>query len=123
MKKSLIALAAMAAAGMMATRGREESNLYLIKQNDPAGGLSISSESLDGGGTTGTSTADQVSARKSGFGFGGMTPERQREIASMGGKTAHARGTAHEFTSTTAREAAIKRNKNRTKQNGASATT
>jgi len=32
-------------------------------------------------------------------GFGAMSPERQREIASRGGKAAHAKGTAHEFTS------------------------
>lgn len=31
-------------------------------------------------------------------GFASMNPEKQREIASKGGKAAHARGTAHEFT-------------------------
>lgn len=30
-------------------------------------------------------------------GFASMTPEKQREIASKGGKIAHARGTAHEW--------------------------
>ena len=30
-------------------------------------------------------------------GFAAMSPERQREIASKGGKTAHARGTAHQW--------------------------
>lgn len=42
---------------------------------------------------------------KSRKGFRSMTPEKQREIASMGGRTAHERGVAHEFTSETAREA------------------
>jgi general stress protein YciG len=31
-------------------------------------------------------------------GFGGMTPEKQRAIAQKGGKAAHAKGVAHEFT-------------------------
>jgi hypothetical protein len=37
-----------------------------------------------------------------------MTPERHREIASRGGKAAHARGTAHEFTAEEARAAGAK---------------
>lgn len=38
-------------------------------------------------------------------GFASMDPERQREIASQGGRAAHASGNAHEFTSEEAREA------------------
>ena len=38
-------------------------------------------------------------------GFAAMDPERQREIASMGGRAAHERGLAHEFTSEEARRA------------------
>jgi general stress protein YciG len=38
-------------------------------------------------------------------GFASMDPERQRAIASEGGKAAHERGTAHEFTSEEARRA------------------
>ena len=34
-----------------------------------------------------------------------MDPERQRQIASEGGKAAHQKGTAHEFTSEEARAA------------------
>lgn len=34
-----------------------------------------------------------------------MDPERQREIASIGGKAAHAQGLAHEFTAKEARAA------------------
>jgi hypothetical protein len=34
-----------------------------------------------------------------------MDPDKQRTIASKGGKAAHAKGTAHEFTSEEAREA------------------
>jgi general stress protein YciG len=38
-------------------------------------------------------------------GFASMDPQRQREIASQGGKAAHEKGTAHEFTSEEARRA------------------
>jgi len=38
-------------------------------------------------------------------GFASMDPDKQRSIASKGGKAAHAKGTAHEFTSDEAREA------------------
>ena len=38
-------------------------------------------------------------------GFASMDPARQREIASEGGKAAHQKGTAHEFTSEEARRA------------------
>lgn len=41
-------------------------------------------------------------------GFASMDAERQREIASMGGKAAHEKGTAHEFTSEEAQEAGRK---------------
>ena len=37
-----------------------------------------------------------------------MDEEKQREIASMGGKAAHEKGTAHEFDSEEAREAGRK---------------
>lgn len=38
-------------------------------------------------------------------GFGSMDAKKQREIASKGGKAAHAQGRAHEFTPAEAREA------------------
>ena len=38
-------------------------------------------------------------------GFASMSEAKQREIARMGGKAAHEKGTAHEFTSDEAREA------------------
>lgn len=38
-------------------------------------------------------------------GFAAMDPQRQREIASAGGRAAHVAGTAHEFTSEEARAA------------------
>ena len=41
-------------------------------------------------------------------GFASMDRQKQREIASKGGKAAHAKGTAHEWTSEEAREAGRK---------------
>ena len=41
-------------------------------------------------------------------GFASMNQERQREIARKGGRAAHAKGTAHEFTSDEARAAGQK---------------
>ncbi|WP_013320952.1 KGG domain-containing protein [Gloeothece verrucosa] len=41
-------------------------------------------------------------------GFASMDEDKQREIASKGGKAAHEKGTAHEFTSEEAREAGSK---------------
>jgi general stress protein YciG len=37
-----------------------------------------------------------------------MSPEKQREIASRGGKAAHVKGTAHEWTSANAADAGRK---------------
>jgi len=41
-------------------------------------------------------------------GFAALDPDRQREIARLGGRAAHAQGRAHEFTSAEAREAGRK---------------
>jgi len=49
---------------------------------------------------------------RSGRGFAGMDRERQREIASQGGRAAHASGNAHQFTSEEARLAGSKRHQN-----------
>lgn len=46
--------------------------------------------------------------RKSLRGFASMDPARQREIARKGGRAAHVKGTAHEFTSDEARVAGKK---------------
>lgn len=62
--------------------------------------------SKPGGKGTGTGTGKQTG--KSERGFAAMNPERQREIASEGGKAAHQSGNAHEFTSEEAREAGRK---------------
>jgi uncharacterized protein len=46
--------------------------------------------------------------RKERRGFASMTPEKQREIASKGGRAAHEKGTAHEWTPDEARNAGRK---------------
>ncbi|MFA6050206.1 MAG: KGG domain-containing protein [Candidatus Paceibacterota bacterium] len=62
--------------------------------------------------------AEDQNKKNKGRGFAGMDPDRQREIASEGGKAAHEKGTAHEFTSEEAREAGRKGGENsRGKQN------
>ena len=46
-------------------------------------------------------------------GFAAMDPQRQREIASLGGRAAHQSGHAHEFTTEEARAAGKKRHATR----------
>jgi len=55
----------------------------------------------------GGAAADEAS-RHSTRGFASMNSERQREIARKGGRAAHAKGTAHEFTTDEARAAGQK---------------
>ncbi len=47
-------------------------------------------------------------AKGKGRGFASMDPQKQRQIASKGGKAAHAKGTAHEFTPEEAKRAGRK---------------
>lgn len=42
-------------------------------------------------------------------GFAALTPEKKKEIASMGGRAAHASGRAHQFSTEEARAAGKKR--------------
>jgi len=50
-------------------------------------------------------TQEQQKSRR---GFAAMSPERQREIASQGGRAAHEQGVAHEWSKDEAREAGKK---------------
>jgi len=50
----------------------------------------------------------EVSVAKEDRGFASMDRVKQKEIASKGGKAAHQKGTAHEWTSDEAREAGRK---------------
>jgi general stress protein YciG len=51
---------------------------------------------------------DRDNAKARGRGFASMDAEKQRSIASLGGRAAHRLGTAHEFSSEEAREAGRK---------------
>ena len=73
---------------------RDEGNVQLAGKRD--------GESSGGGG--GKSSSGKREAR----GFAAMDMEKQRQIASKGGKAAHAKGTAHEFTKDEARNAGKK---------------
>jgi general stress protein YciG len=55
------------------------------------------------------SESKDIKPARSRRGFAAMDRQRQREIASMGGRSAHASGHAHEFTSEEARAAGKKR--------------
>lgn len=51
---------------------------------------------------------DKNNESKNGRGFASMDPAKQQEIASKGGKAAHEKGTAHEYSPEEAREAGQK---------------
>lgn len=53
-------------------------------------------------------TQQNKSQGSSNRGFASMDPEKQRQIASKGGKAAHQKGSAHEFNSQEARQAGRK---------------
>lgn len=55
-----------------------------------------------------SASARSGASRRSNRGFASMDPGKQKEIASKGGRAAHAKGTAHEFDSGEAREAGRK---------------
>jgi general stress protein YciG len=55
-----------------------------------------------------TLSIEEVEVAKEDRGFASMDRSKQRDIASKGGKAAHQKGTAHEWTSEEAREAGRK---------------
>jgi len=59
-------------------------------------------------GRQNTSPGGSATRSRSNRGFASMDRDKQREIASKGGRAAHAKGTAHEFDSGEAREAGRK---------------
>jgi general stress protein YciG len=74
-------------------------------------GAGTSSSNSSGNSGSGASDDQGFTGRGRGTsrrGFASMDPERQREIASKGGRAAHAKGTAHEWSADEAREAGRK---------------
>jgi uncharacterized protein len=67
-----------------------------------ASNIGADGELREGGSATGNAS------RKTPRGFAAMDPQAQRAIAAKGGRAAHQKGTAHEFTSEEARVAGRK---------------
>lgn len=86
------------------------------KQGDNNAGrreVSASKQSGDqSGNKSGTKSGNKQSGDTSSRGFASMDPARQREIAAQGGRAAHQKGTAHEFTPEEARRAGSMSHKN-----------
>lgn len=81
--------------------------------------MANSNQGNNGGNQGGNQGGKQDDNKQSGSqgdtsnrGFASMDPEKQREIASEGGRAAHASGNAHEFDSDEAREAGRMSHKN-----------
>jgi general stress protein YciG len=68
--------------------------------------MTSSTNQSDSGNGNNSAAPERQKARR---GFAAMPPERQREIASKGGRAAHQSGHAHEFTSEEARAAGKRR--------------
>ena len=77
--------------------------------------MASSNQGNNRGNRQGEAQGNKQSATKN-RGFASMDPQRQREIASEGGRAAHAKGTAHEFTSEEARRAGAMSHKNGNRQ-------
>ncbi len=71
-----------------------------------------SSNNSNQGGHSQSGSNSNSNGDTSNRGFASMDPDKQREIASEGGKAAHEKGTAHEFDSEEAREAGKQSHKN-----------
>src|SRR6187549_113170 len=87
--------------GMANKSGNDDRNTATGGQNDAANDNSRQGGSANGNGSGQART-------RSNRGFASMDREKQKEIASKGGRAAHAKGTAHEFDSGEAREAGRK---------------
>jgi len=77
--------------------------------------MASSNQGNNRGSRQGEAQGNKQSATRN-RGFASMDPQRQREIASEGGRAAHAKGTAHEFTSEEARRAGAMSHKNGNRQ-------
>lgn len=79
------------------------------RQNEMGRGFESDSEQQDVSEMNGTSRNGRSNGRgASNRGFAAMSPERQKQIASEGGRAAHKQGVAHEWNSDEARKAGRK---------------
>jgi len=74
--------------------------------------MASNKQSGNQGGKQGGNQGGNKQSDTSNRGFASMDPQRQREIASEGGRAAHASGNAHEFDSEEARRAGSMSHKN-----------
>lgn len=81
-------------------------------QNDQNNNQGGSNNSNNQGGHNQSGSNNNSNGDTSNRGFASMDSDKQREIASEGGKAAHEKGTAHEFDSEEAREAGKQSHKN-----------
>jgi uncharacterized protein len=81
---------------------RERQRDVISEPGRGASGSISASSNVNGSGSAGSN------GRKSARGFASMDQSKQKEIASKGGRAAHAKGTAHEFDSNEARAAGRK---------------
>jgi uncharacterized protein len=89
------------------------------KQGDSnAGRREVTAGNQSGNKAGGNKQSGDTSSR----GFASMDPARQREIAAQGGRAAHQKGTAHEFTPEEARRAGSMSHKNSQSARTATAT-
>jgi general stress protein YciG len=82
--------------------GKSFPNLLCIYQLHKFSGIPVAARVLD------TLSPEEERVAKEDRGFASMDRGKQRDIASKGGKAAHQKGTAHEWTSEEAREAGRK---------------
>jgi general stress protein YciG len=80
----------------------------LVKWQPPAGFVTVCANAAVAESKPTSNGAEGQMSGKSRRGFASMDPARQREIASKGGRAAHEKGTAHEWSSDEARQAGRK---------------
>ena len=88
--------------------GNDDRNMATGGVGDRGGQRDVGSDSARQNGSQALGGAQGSVRTRSNRGFASMDRDKQREIASKGGRAAHAKGTAHEFDSGEAREAGRK---------------
>jgi len=82
------------------------------QNNNPEGKNQFTEKGGGKGGNQGNQGSQGQQSGSGNQGFASMDPQRQREIASEGGRAAHASGNAHEFNSEEASKAGSMSHKN-----------
>ena len=108
-RRSIMADQATNQEGRMDERSGRSSGVSEGARGNTSGGMSGSSGTISGSRGDGADIRSSGTvSRKTPRGFAAMDPQAQRAIAAKGGRAAHQKGTAHEFTSEEARIAGRK---------------